>query len=138
MTIDEAQSEILAEFEYLEDWLDKYQQLIDMGQSLPEGDDELRQDANLIRGCQSRVWIACRLEGGVLRFRADSDAVITKGIVSLLLRIFDGHTPQEIQGAELYVLDKIGLQQHLSPTRANGLVAMVEQIRAYAQKYSAQ
>lgn len=135
MTIDEAQAEIRAEFEYLEDWLDKYQQLIDMGQTLPEGDAELKQEKHLIHGCQSRVWIECLAEDGVLHFRADSDAVITKGIVSLLLRIFDGHTPQEILATKLTVLDQIGLQQHLSPTRANGLLAMVEQIYAYARQH---
>lgn len=134
MTIEETQAEILSEFEYLEDWLDKYQQLIDMGQNLPAGDEQLKQDKNLIRGCQSRVWIDCSKEGELLHFRADSDAVITKGIVSLLLRIYDGHTPKEILDTKLYVLDKIGLHEHLSPTRANGLVAMVEQIRDYARR----
>ena len=118
MTIEETQAEILSEFEYLEDWLDKYQQLIDMGQTLPAGDEQLKQGK----------------EGDLLHFRADSDAVITKGIVSLLLRIYDGHTPKEILDTNLYVLDKIGLHEHLSPTRANGLVAMVEQIRDYARR----
>ena len=134
MTIEETQRSILAEFEYLDDWLDKYQQLIDMGQNLPEGDTQLKQDANLIRGCQSRVWISCEKDGSTLRFKADSDAVITKGIVSLLLRIYDGHTPQEILQANLHILDELGLQEHLSPTRANGLVAMVARIRDYAQQ----
>ena len=134
MTIEETQRSILAEFEYLDDWLDKYQQLIDIGQNLPEGDTQLKQDANLIRGCQSRVLIYCAKDGSTLRFKADSDAVITKGIVSLLLRIYDGHTPQEILQANLHILDELGLQEHLSPTRANGLVAMVARIRDYAQQ----
>ena len=105
-----------------------------MGQTLSAGDEQLKQDRNLIRGCQSRVWIDCSKEGGVLHFRADSDAVITKGIVSLLLRIYDGHTPKEILETRLYVLDQIGLHEHLSPTRANGLLAMVERIREYARQ----
>ncbi|MGP1363098.1 MAG: SufE family protein [Bacteroides sp.] len=135
MTIAEIQAEILSEFEYLEDWLDKYQQLIDIGQMLPQGDETLKQEKNLIHGCQSRVWIDCQKEGELLHFRADSDAVITKGIVSLLLRIFDHQTPKDILNAHLYVLEAIGLQEHLSPTRANGLVAMLERIREYAREY---
>jgi cysteine desulfuration protein sufE len=135
MTIAEIQAEILSEFEYLEDWLDKYQQLIDIGQMLPQGDETLRQEKNLIHGCQSRVWIDCQQEGILLHFRADSDAVITKGIVSLLLRIFDHQTPNDILNTDLYIFDAIGLQEHLSPTRANGLVAMLERIRAYAREY---
>ena len=134
MTINETQDEIIEEFVELEDWMDRYQLLIDMGEEqepLPDGE---KTEQNLIDGCQSRVWIVCdRGADGRLTFRADSDALIVKGIVSLVIRVFSGHTPQEILDAELYFIPRIGLTEHLSPTRSNGLLAMIRQIRNYAK-----
>lgn len=133
-SIAEAQEVIVADFGMLEDWLDRYQQLIDMGQSLPKAPESLHREENLIKGCQSRVWIDCQARDGLLYFQADSDALITKGIAALLVQVLSGHSPQEIVEAELYAIDRIGLKENLSPNRANGLVAMVERIRAYAQE----
>ena len=134
MTINETQDEIIEEFVELEDWMDRYQLLIDMGEEqepLPDGE---KTEQNLIDGCQSRVWIVCdRGADGRLMFRAESDALIVKGIVSLVIRVFSGHTPQEILDAELYFIPRIGLTEHLSPTRSNGLLAMIRQIRNYAK-----
>ena len=134
MTINETQDEIIEEFVELEDWMDRYQLLIDMGEEqepLPDGE---KTEQNLIDGCQSRVWIVCdRGANGRLTFRAESDALIVKGIVSLVIRVFSGHTPQEILDAELYFIPRIGLTEHLSPTRSNGLLAMIRQIRNYAK-----
>ncbi|MCI7779998.1 MAG: SufE family protein [Bacteroidales bacterium] len=134
MTINETQDEIIEEFVELEDWMDRYQLLIDMGEEqepLPDGE---KTEQNLIDGCQSRVWIVCdRGADGRLTFRAESDALIVKGIVSLVIRVFSGHTPQEILDAELYFIPRIGLTEHLSPTRSNGLLAMIRQIRNYAK-----
>ena len=133
MTINETQDEIIEEFVELEDWMDRYQLLIDMGEEqepLPDGE---KTEQNLIDGCQSRVWIVCdRGADGRLTFRAESDALIVKGIVSLVIRVFSGHTPQEILDADLYFIPRIGLTEHLSPTRSNGLLAMIRQIRNYA------
>ena len=137
MTINEIQDEIIEEFAGLDDWMDKYQLLIDMGneqQPLPE---QYKTEQNLIDGCQSRVWLQADYEDGVINFRAESDALIVKGIVSLLIRVLSGHTPQEILDADLYFIDEIGLKEHLSPTRSNGLLAMVKQMRAYALAFSA-
>ena len=134
-SIDERQQEILEEFGLLENWLDRYQQLIDLGQTLPAPAEDLHRDENLIRGCQSRVWIRCRAVDGALRFETDSDAVITKGIAALLIDVVNGHTPAEIAGADLYMVQRLGLEEHLSPTRANGLRAMLERIRECAQSY---
>ena len=137
MTINETQDEIIEEFVELEDWMDRYQLLIDMGEEqepLPDGE---KTEQNLIDGCQSRVWIVCdRGADGRLTFRAESDALIVKGIVSLVIRVFSGHTPQEILDADLYFIPQIGLTEHLSPTRSNGLLAMVKQIRMYALAFS--
>ena len=134
MTINETQDEIIEEFVELEDWMDRYQLLIDMGEEqepLPDGETT---EQNLIDGCQSRVWIVCdRGADGRLTFRAESDALIVKGIVSLVIRVFSGHTPQEILDADLYFIPRIGLTEHLSPTRSNGLLAMIRQIRNYAK-----
>lgn len=134
MTINETQDEIIEEFVELEDWMDRYQLLIDMGEEqepLPDGE---KTEQNLIDGCQSRVWIVCdRGVDGRLTFRAESDALIVKGIVSLVIRVFSGHTPQEILDADLYFIPRIGLTEHLSPTRSNGLLAMIRQIRNYAK-----
>lgn len=133
MTINETQDEIVEEFTLLDDWMDRYQLLIDMGEELAPLPDACKTEQNLIDGCQSRVWLDARLaDDGHITFRAESDALIVKGIVSLLVRVLSGHTPQEILDAELYFIDRIGLHEHLSPTRSNGLVAMVKQMRLYA------
>ncbi len=131
-TIDEAQDALVEEFGYLPDWLDRYQQLIDLARTLPAPPESLHRDENLIKGCQSRVWISCEENGGALHFCVDSDAIITKGIAALLVKILDGHTPEEIAHADLYVIDRIGLKENLSPTRANGLLAMLDRIRECA------
>lgn len=135
MTINEAQDEVIAEFEDFTDWMDKYQMLIDLGNDLDELDPKYKNDSNLIDGCQSRVWLQCDYVDGKLVFSADSDALITKGIIALLIQVLSDHTPQEILDADLYFIDKIGLRQHLSPTRSNGLLAMVRQIKDYALAY---
>ena len=135
MTINETQQEIIDEFEGIDDWLDRYAQIIDMGNELSPIDDSLKTPDRLIEGCQSRVWIAARKEGENIHFDADSDAMIVKGIVALLMRVLNDRTPDEILGADLYFIDKIGLKEHLSPTRSNGLVAMVKQIHNYARAF---
>ena len=137
MTINEAQDEVITEFEDFTDWMDKYQMLIDLGNDLDELDPKYKNDSNLIDGCQSRVWLQCDYVDGRLVFTADSDALITKGIIALLIQVLSNHTPQEILDADLYFIDKIGLRQHLSPTRSNGLLAMVKQIKNYALAYKA-
>lgn len=138
MTIDQTQDEIIEEFEGLTDWMDRYAYIIDLGNTLPAFPDSLKTPDNLIEGCQSRVWIDAKEEAnGDLVFEADSDALIVKGIVALLLRVLSGHTPDEILNANLYFIDKIGLREHLSPTRSNGLVSMVKQIHNYALAYKA-
>ena len=137
MTINEAQDEVIEEFADLTDWMDKYQMLIDLGNDLSELDEKYKNDSNLIDGCQSRVWLQCDYVDGRLIFTADSDALITKGIIALLIHVLSGHTPQEILDADLYFIDKIVLRQHLSPTRSNGLLSMVKQIKNYAIAYKA-
>ena len=132
MTINEIQDEIIEEFSGLDDWMDKYQLLIDLGNEQAPLDEQYKTESNLIDGCQSRVWLQADYENGVIHFSAESDALIVKGIVSLLIRVLSGHTPQEILDAELYFIDEIGLKEHLSPTRSNGLLAMVKQMRMYA------
>ena len=140
-TINEIQDEIIEEFAGLDDWMDKYQLLIDLGNEQEPLPEEYKTEQNLIDGCQSRVWLQADLvEAGseeVILFRAESDALIVKGIVSLLIRVLSGHTPQEILDADLYFIGQIGLREHLSPTRSNGLLAMVKQMRAYALAFSA-
>ncbi|MDE6230441.1 MAG: SufE family protein [Muribaculaceae bacterium] len=137
MTINEAQDEIIEEFDGLSDWMDRYAYIIDLGNTLPEFPESEKTPANLIEGCQSRVWIdARRADDGTINFRADSDALIVKGIVALLMRVLNNRTPREILDADLYFIDRIGLSEHLSPTRSNGLVAMVKQIRDYARAFS--
>jgi cysteine desulfuration protein SufE len=138
MTIKETIDEIISEFSSFDDWMDKYNYLIDMGKSLPVIDDKFRVDSNLITGCQSRVWLHSEFKDGLITFTADSDAVITKGIVNLLIRVFSGHSPDEIISAETEFLDAIGLKDHLSPTRSNGLLSMIKQIKLYALAYKAQ
>ena len=136
MTINEIQDEIIEEFAEFDDWMDKYQLLITMGEEQEPLPAELKTEQNLIDGCQSRVWLVCDEREGKLQFRAESDALIVKGIVSLLIRVVTGHTPQEILDANLYFIPQIGLTEHLSPTRSNGLLAMVKQIRMYALAFS--
>lgn len=135
MTINEIQDEVISEFEDFDDWMDRYQMLIDLGNELEILDEQYKNDSNLIDGCQSRVWLQCDLVDGRLVFTADSDALITKGIIALLIRVLSGHTPKEIQEADLYFIEKIGLRDHLSPTRSNGLLSMVKQMRMYAVAY---
>lgn len=137
MTINEAQDEVIAEFEDFTDWMDRYQMLIDLGNELAPLAEQYKNDSNLIDGCQSRVWVQCDYRDGRLVFTADSDALITKGIIALLIRVLSNHTPKEIVDADLYFIDKIGLREHLSPTRSNGLLSMVKQIRMYAVAYQA-
>lgn len=136
-TINEIQDEIINEFLELDDWMDKYQMLIDMGSEQPPLDEQYKTDSNLIEGCQSRVWLQADEKDGLLIFQAESDALIVKGIVGLLVRVLSGHTPDEILDANLYFIDQIGLHEHLSPTRSNGLVAMVKQMRIYAFAFKA-
>ena len=135
MTINQQQDAIIDEFVDMDDWMDRYQLLIDLGEEtapLPDGD---KTEQNLIDGCQSRVWLVCEERDGRLLFRAESDALIVKGLVALLLQVVSDRTPQEILDAELYFIDSIGLTEHLSPTRSNGLLAMIKQVRMYALAY---
>ena len=131
-TIDEIQDEIIDEFSVFDDWMDKYALLIDLGNSLPPIEEKYKTNENLIEGCQSRVWLQADYRDGHIWFEAESDAIIVKGIVSLLVRVLSGRTPDEILNANLYFIDRIGLTEHLSPTRSNGLLAMVKQMRMYA------
>ncbi|NPA36590.1 MAG: SufE family protein [Chlorobi bacterium] len=132
MTINEKQDEIIEEFSVFDDWMDKYAYLIEIGNSLEGFDEKNRVEQNLIEGCQSRVWLSAEMKDGKVYYTADSDAIITKGIVALLIRVLSGHTPDEILNSELYFIEKIGLKEHLSPTRSNGLVSMIKQMRMYA------
>lgn len=135
MTITESVNQLINEFNQFDDWMDKYNYLIDMGKSIPLIDETQKTDSNLITGCQSRVWLASEYNNGIITFTADSDAVITKGIANLLIRVFSGHTPSEIIESETTFLDLLGLKEHLSPTRSNGLLSMVKQIKMYAYAY---
>ncbi|MCO5231347.1 MAG: SufE family protein [Chitinophagales bacterium] len=132
MSINEIQDSIIEDFSMYEDWADKYEFIIELGKELPAMNELYKIEENLIKGCQSRVWLHAHEEEGVLKFQADSDAIITKGIIGLLIKVFSGHTAQEIANTDIYFLKEIGLQEHLSPTRANGLVSMVKQIKNYA------
>ena len=132
MTINELQDNVIEEFSDFDDWMDKYALLIDLGNSLPPLEEKYKTESNLIEGCQSRVWLQADYVDGKILFKGESDAVIVKGIVSLLISILSDHTPQEILDADLYFIEQIGLKEHLSPTRSNGLVAMVKQMRMYA------
>ncbi len=136
-SINELQDEVIEEFSNFDDWMDKYQMLIDLGNDLDTLNDKYKTEQNLIDGCQSRVWLQCDYTDGKLVFTADSDALIVKGIIALLIQVLSGHTPTEILDADLYFIDKIGLRDHLSPTRSNGLLAMIKQIKAYALAYKA-
>ena len=136
MTINEIQDEIIDEFSGFDDWMDKYQLLIDLGNEQEPLDDKYKTEQNLIDGCQSRVWFQADLVDGNIHFSAESDALIVKGIVALLIRVLSDHTPQEILDADLYFIEQIGLKEHLSPTRSNGLLAMVKQIKMYALAFN--
>lgn len=135
MTINEIQDEIIEEFQDFDDWMDRYQLLIDLGSDQSALPEQYKTEQNLIDGCQSRVWLQADLTDGRIHFQAESDALIVKGIVALLIRVFDNQTPSDILNADLYFIDKIGLREHLSPTRSNGLLAMLKQIKLYALAY---
>ena len=137
MTINEIQDEIIEEFAGFDDWMDKYQLLIDLGNDQEPLDEKYKVESNLIDGCQSRVWLQADYADGIITFTAESDALIVKGIVALLIRVLSGHTPDEILNADLYFIEQIGLKEHLSPTRSNGLLAMVKKMRMYALAFKA-
>ncbi len=136
MTINEIQNEIIEEFAVFDDWMDKYALIIDMGNNLPALPEEDKVPNNIIEGCQSRVWITARREDGRIRFAGESDAIIVKGIVSLLLRVLDNQKPEDVRDADLYFIKEIGLQDHLSPTRSNGLVSMLRQMKLFAATFA--
>ena len=132
MTTEEAQQEVIDQFDGLDDWMDRYAMIIDLGNTLPPIDPKYKTPDHLIEGCQSRVWLYAREEDGKVYYTADSDAIIVKGIIALLIKVLNGHTPEEITSANLYFIDRIGLAENLSPTRSNGLLAMLKQMRLYA------
>ena len=136
MTTEQIQQDIIDEFSAFDDWMDKYQMIIDLGNELPPLDPAYKTDDNLIDGCQSRVWLHAEFKDGLLHFEADSDAIITKGLIALLIRVLSDHTPREILASDVHFIDEIGLTQHLSPTRSNGLLSMLKQIKTYALAYS--
>ncbi|MCG9971259.1 SufE family protein [Christiangramia crocea] len=138
MTIQEKQKEVIEEFSMFDDWMQRYEYMIELGKSLPLIDEKYKIDENLIKGCQSKVWVHAELEGDKLVFTADSDAIITKGIVAILIRVFSNQHPSEIIEADTAFIDEIGLKEHLSPTRANGLVSMIKQLKMYAVAYQTQ
>lgn len=132
MSIEKKQKEIIEEFSVFDDWMDKYAYIVDLGNEQESMGNEEKTDQNLITGCQSNVWITAEISDGKMHFKADSDAIITKGIASLLTRVFEGETPEAVLNSELYFIDEIGLHQHLSPTRSNGLLSMIKRIKSYA------
>lgn len=136
--IEEIEKDLIEEFELFEDWMEKYNYIIDLGKNLPDMDENLKTEDNLVSGCQSRVWLAPEMKEGKLYFHADSDALIPKGIVSILLRVMSGHTPETIVKAKLRFIEEIGLEEHLSPTRANGLMSMVSRMKKYALAFQSQ
>ena len=136
MTIQEIEQQIIDEFANFDEWIDKYAYIIDLGKDCPVIDEKDKTEANLIKGCQSRVWVSCEYRDGKVYFKADSDAVITKGIISLLIRVYSGQTPQDILDNEPVFIDQIGLKEHLSPTRSNGLTSMLKQIKMYALAFN--
>lgn len=138
MTIQEKQNEVIDEFAMFDDWMQRYEYMIELGKSLPLIDENYKIDENLIKGCQSKVWVHAELQGNKLLFTADSDAIITKGIVAILIRVFSNQHPSEIIEADTQFIDEIGLKEHLSPTRANGLVSMIKQLKMYAIAYQTQ
>jgi len=135
MTINEEQDRIIEDFEFFGDWDDKYEYIIQLGKDLPKIDEQYKRDENLIKGCQSRVWLQAEYKDGLVNFTADSDAMITKGLVSMMINVLSGHTPKEIADADIYFIDRIGLRSHLSPTRSNGLLSMLKQMKMYAVAY---
>lgn len=135
MTIKEIEQEIEQEFAMFDDWMDKYNYLIELGDECPIIDKKDKNENNLIKGCQSKVWVSAKMNGDVMEIKADSDAVITKGIITLLLRVFNNQKPEDVKNADLKFIDTIGLTQHLSPTRSNGLLAMIKQIKLYATAF---
>jgi cysteine desulfuration protein SufE len=137
MTLNEVQDRIVDDFDQFDDWMDKYALLIDLGNGLETMEDEYKTPQNIIEGCQSRVWLHAEMTDGVISFKGESDAILVKGIVALLLEVFSGRTPDEIINADLYFVDKIGLKEHLSPTRSNGLLAMIKQIKLYGLAFKA-
>ena len=137
MTINQLQDNIIEDFSQLDDWMDKYAMLIDLGNSLEPLDEKKKSPQNIIEGCQSRVWLDAEMKDGIITYQGESDAVLVKGLVSLLIQVLSGHTPDEIINTELYFIDKIGLREHLSPTRSNGLLAMVKQMKMFALAYKA-
>ena len=137
MTINQTQDDLIEEFGLFEDWADKYEYLIDLGKKLLPMSDSFKTEENVIKGCQSRVWLHAEKQGDLLVFHADSEAIIVKGMISMLIRVLSNHTPQEIIQADLYFIDQIGMSQHLAQTRSNGLVAMVKQMKNYALAYNA-
>lgn len=138
MTINDKQEEIIADFSVYDEWMDKYEHLIALGKDLPLIDEQYKTDDLLIKGCQSRVWLHADFKDGLVHFTADSDAIITKGLVALMIDVLSGHTPKEIATTDIYFIDKIGLKSHLSPTRANGLLSMLKQMKLYALALSTQ
>lgn len=132
MTINEIQDELIEDFSFYQDWMEKYEYIIQLGKEVPLIKEEYKKEDYIIKGCQSKVWLYPELRDGKVYFTADSDAIITKGLVSLMVKVLSGHTPQEIAQADLYFIDEIGLKEHLSPTRANGLLSMVKQMKLYA------
>ena len=135
MTINEEQDKIIEDFEFFSDWMEKYEYIIQLGKDLPLIDEQFKQEENLIKGCQSRVWLHADFKDGLVYFTADSDALITKGLVSMMISVLSKHTPKEIADAEIYFIDRIGLRSHLSPTRSNGLLSMLKQMKMYAVAY---
>ncbi len=135
MTIKELQEEIIDDFNLFDDWMERYEFIIDNGKSLPKIEEGNKSDDNIIKGCQSKVWLHADYENGKLQFSADSDAILTKGIISLLLKVYNNQSPDDILGNDPYFIDEVGLKEHLSPTRANGLVSMVKQIKLFALAY---
>ncbi len=137
MSIQDKQDDIIADFEFLSDWEDKYEYIIQAGKELSPIGDEYKQDKYIIKGCQSKVWLYAEMQNGKVNYQADSDAIISKGLVSLIIRVLSGFTPKEIIEADLYFIDRIGLKEHLSPTRSNGLLSMVKQMKLYALAFNA-
>lgn len=132
MSIDQIQDELIADFSFFEDWMSKYEYIIQLGKELPLIEDQYKTEQHLIKGCQSQVWLHAEYQDGLIHFTADSDAIITKGLVSLMIKVLSGHSPEAIAESDLYFIDQIGLKEHLSPTRANGLLSMVKQMKLYA------
>jgi cysteine desulfuration protein SufE len=135
MTINETQDELISDFELFDDWESKYEYIIDLGKQFPPLQEQFKTEENIIKGCQSRVWLNAYMDGDLLKFEADSDAIIVRGLVSMLVKVLSGHTPEEIASADLYFMEKIGLHQHLAQTRSNGLLSMLKQMKAYGFAY---